>query len=83
MISCVKIPDVGYTNSIGIAEIFLRGYYEYYFYIHILTNTKFYYLSSVDLKGSNLFLFPLKERTGCLIKVATDTSTIEIPQVQS
>ncbi len=48
---CVEIPDV------GIAEIFLRkkeGYYKYYFYIYILSDTKLYYLSSMDLKRSNL-----------------------------
>ncbi len=54
---CVEILDIGYTNSIGIVEIFLRqieSYDKYYFYIYILTNTKFYYFSSMDLKGSYL-----------------------------
>jgi len=58
MISGVEIFDVGYTYSMGIAEIFLRqkeGYYKYYFYIHILIDTKLYYLNSMDLKGANLF----------------------------
>jgi hypothetical protein len=43
----------------GIVEIFLRqkeGYYEYYLYIYILTDTKLYYLNSRDLKGSYLSL---------------------------
>jgi hypothetical protein len=56
---CVcEILHVGYTDSIGIAEIFMRqkkGYYKYYFYIYILIDTKVYYLSFMDLKGLNLF----------------------------
>jgi hypothetical protein len=54
---CVEILDFGYINSIGIVEIFLRqkeGYDKYYFYIYIPTDTKLYYLSSMDLKGSDL-----------------------------
>jgi hypothetical protein len=86
MISGLEILDVGYTYSIGIVEIFLKqkeDYYKYCFYIHILTNTKFYYLSFMDLKGSNFSWFPLKELVGCLMRVATHTSTTKIPQVQS
>jgi hypothetical protein len=44
------IPDVEYRDSIRIIEIFLRQketYYKYYFYIHILTNTKLYDLISM------------------------------------
>jgi hypothetical protein len=37
----------------------------------------------MDLKGSDLSWFPLKEPNGCLMKVATHASTTEIPQVQS
>jgi hypothetical protein len=37
----------------------------------------------MDLKGLDLFLFPFKEPTGCLMKVVAHTSTKEIPQVQS
>jgi hypothetical protein len=54
---CVEIPDVRVIDSIGIIKIFLRqkeGHYNYYLYIYILTDTKFYYLSYMDLKGSNL-----------------------------
>jgi len=86
MISGVEIFDVGYTDSMGIAEIFLRqkeGNYKYYFYIHILTNIKLYYLNSMDLKGPDLFLFPFKEPTNCLMRVAPHTLPTEIPQVQS
>jgi hypothetical protein len=75
---CVKILNIGYTISIGIGEIFLRqkeGYDKYYFYIYILTYTKIYYLSSMDLKGSDLSLFPFKEPIGCLMRVAAHTST--------
>ncbi len=56
---CVETPDVGCTDSIRIAEIFLRqkeGYYKYYFYIYILTDTKLYYLSSMEFKGSDLLI---------------------------
>ncbi len=82
---CVEILDVGHTNSIGIVGIFLRqkeGYYKYYLYIYIFKDIKLYYLSSMDFKGSNLFWFPLKEPTGCLMRVVAHTSTTEIPQVQ-
>jgi hypothetical protein len=75
---CVEILDFGYINSIGIVEIFLRqkeGYDKYYFYIYIPTDTKLYYLSSMDLKGSDLSWFPIKEPTGCLMWVAAHTST--------
>ncbi len=56
---CVETPDVGCTDSIRIAEIFLRqkeGYYKYYFYIYILTDTKLYYLSFMEFKGSDLLI---------------------------
>jgi hypothetical protein len=36
MIFAMEIPDIGYTNSIGIAETFLKqkeGYYKNYLYI--------------------------------------------------
>jgi len=36
MISSVEIPDIGYRDSIGIVEMFLKqkkGYYKSYFYI--------------------------------------------------
>jgi len=82
----VEIHNVGCRDSIRIVEIFLRqkeGYYKYYFYIYILIDTKLYYLSSMDLKGLYLSWFPLKEPTGCLMKMATHISIIEIPQVQS
>jgi hypothetical protein len=67
---CVEILDIGYTNSIRIDKIFLRqkeGYDKYYFYIYILTYTKLYYLSSMDLKGSYLFWFLLNEPTNYLM----------------
>jgi hypothetical protein len=57
VICSVEIPDVGYTNSIRIAEVFLRqkeGYYKYCFYIHIFIDTKIYNLHSIDLKGTYL-----------------------------
>jgi hypothetical protein len=57
MISSVEIPNVGYIDSIGITEIFQRqkgAYYKYHFYIYILTDTKLYYFSSIDLKGLDL-----------------------------
>jgi hypothetical protein len=61
---------LGIHTQHEIAEIFLRqkeGYYKYYLYIYVLTNTKLYYLSSMDLKGSYLSWFLLKEPIGCLM----------------
>jgi hypothetical protein len=78
MIYGVEIFDVGYTNWKGIVGIFLRqkeGYYKYYLYIYILPDTKLYYLSFMNLKGSNLSWFPFKEPIGCLMGVEAHTST--------
>jgi hypothetical protein len=83
---CVWFHDVGCIDLIGIVEIVLRqkeGYYKYYFYIYILRHNKLYHLSSMDFKGLDLSRFPLKEPTGCLMRVAAHTSTTKIPQVQS
>ncbi len=76
MIFSVEILDVGYKDWKGIIRIFLsqkEGYYKYYLYIYIFIYTKFYYLSFMDLKGSNLSWFPLKEPIGCLMGVEAHT----------
>jgi hypothetical protein len=77
---------LGIHTQHEIVEIFLKqkeGYYKYYLYIYILTDTKLYYLSSMDFKGSYLSWFPFKEPIGCLMKVVAHTSTTEISQVRS
>lgn len=85
MISGVEISNIVNTNSMRFAGIFknrknvTKG---------IVSKPKSFqpskscYSSSMDFKGSDLSLFPLKEPIGCLMSVAVYTSTIEIPQLQ-
>jgi hypothetical protein len=85
MISGVEIPDIGYTNSIGFAEIFQNKK-------KVITSV---ISTSQSLQMSNfvtLILWTSRDQIsfdssqkpiGCLMSVATRTSTTKIPQVQS
>jgi hypothetical protein len=68
MIFCVEIPNIVNTNSIRFAEIFRNRKNVIAVVVSIPKSFqpgKSCYSSSMDLKGSNLFLFPLKEPTDC------------------